>query len=295
VERPAEGRRGDGAARRLSRPRTLPGGRAVLGALLVTVAVVGIAAAHLAVIASPDRRYLVAATELPAGTLLVDAAAVEDAFRAVAVDLPEEVAAGAVDLEVAESIVGRRTTAALAPGDLLLGSALAERGADPGSTTFTFALPPAAAVGGALTVGDRVDVVATVGTGGGATTAYVVRAAPVGDVRGAGGGLGGDQLQLTVELEDQTEVQALAHALATATVVVVRAPDDTSPAPPPYRFDPDGASAAGDTGTTDESSAAPDASDAEATDAGEDDDPPAASDDIAAVDADDAADAEDDA
>jgi hypothetical protein len=245
---PAAG--GPGATRRISRRRTLPGGRAVLGALLVALAVVGVVASHLAATATPRDRYLVAAAAVPAGTYLGDTASVRTTFRQVAIDLPAELATRAVHVDDAEALVGRRLLAALEPGDLLLASGLAAVGEEPGTSTFTFAVPADAAVGGALTVGDRVDVLATAGTGGDATTAYVIRAAPLSAVTAIGAGLGGDVLRLTVELARQPDVQALAHALATADVVVVRSPDATSPAPPPYRFDP---SAAGVTPTeTDE-------------------------------------------
>lgn len=241
--------------RRIARRRTLPGGRAVLGALLVALAVVGVVAAHLSATAAPRDRYLVAAADLPAGTLLGDTAAVRASFRQVAVDLPSDVAAGAVHVDAAASLVGRRLLAALSPGDLLLASSLAEVGADRGTSTFSFAVPADAAVGGALTVGDRIDVVATAGTGSDATTAYVVRAAPLTAMDAAGSGLGGDAVRLTVELAEQTDVQALAHALATATVVVVRSPDASGSVPAPYRFEPDGHGAPADEATTGEEAA----------------------------------------
>lgn len=230
----------DGAApRRLDRPRRLPGGRAVLGALLVTLAVVGVVAAHLTATAAPRDRYLIAAGDLPAGTVFRDAAAVRANLRQVAVDLPAELAARAVHVDAAGSLVGRRLLTALAPGDLLLTSGTADVDAARGTSTFAFAIPADAAVGGALSPGDRIDVVATAGTGAEASTAYVVRAAPLAAVAGSGGGLEGESLRLTVELARATDVQALAHALATAEVVVVRSPDATTTAPAPYRYDPD--------------------------------------------------------
>ncbi|MTV24535.1 hypothetical protein FTX61_03760 [Nitriliruptoraceae bacterium ZYF776] len=229
---------GEAPSRTIRRPRSLPGGRAVVGALLVAVAVVGVVAAHLSATATPDTSYLVAAADVPAGTLLGDEAAVEERFAAVALDLPPEVASQVVPLDGAASLVGQRTTAALAAGDPLLASTLTAGADGTGASTLTFALPPEAAVGGRLTVGEHIDVVATVGTGESATTAYVVRAAPLLDVVTAGdaSGLGADRVQLTVSLDDQRSVQALAHALATATVVVVRSPDDGADVPAPYRF-----------------------------------------------------------
>ena len=211
----------------------------MLGALLITLAVLGVVVAHLSATASPDTRYLVASSELASGTLLADTAAVQRSFRSVAIDLPDDVAAGAVTSDQAAQLVGRRVTAALVPGDLVRVSALAEVGADAGTTAFSFAVPPESAVGGSLVAGDRIDVVATVGTGESATTAYVVRAATLLEVAGTDTGLGGASVRLTVELDDTTRVQALAHALATATVVVVRSPGDDPDLPAPYRFAPD--------------------------------------------------------
>lgn len=226
------------APRRILRRRTLPGGRAVLGALLVALAVVGVVAAHLSATAAPRDRYLVASSDLPAGTLFGDIRTVQTSFRQVAADLPAEVAAGAVHVDDAATLVGRRLLGAVHAGDLLLASGLAEIGADRGTSTFAFSVSADAAVGGTLTAGDHIDVVATTGTGTEATTAYVVRAAPLTAVQATGGGLGGEAVRLTVELARPSDVQALAHALATAEVVVVRSPDVTSGAPDPYRFDP---------------------------------------------------------
>ena len=239
VDEPADGVVRTEPGRRVVRRRPLPGGRAVLGALLVTLAVVGVVAAHLSATAAPRDRYLVAAGELSAGTVFPDAAAVRSSLRQVPVDLPPEVAARAVHVDEAGTLVGRRLVTALAPGDLLLVSGLADALDERGTSTFTFALAADAAVGGTLTAGDHVDVVATTGTGTEATTAYVVRAAPLTEAVPTAGGLGGDTVRLTVELARPTDVQALAHALATAQVVVVRSPDTTRVAPPPYRYDPD--------------------------------------------------------
>lgn len=216
----------------------------MVGALLVTVAVVGVVAAHLAATATPDTRFLAVLEDVPAGTLLGDAAAVEERFEAVPLDLPPAVADAVVSLDDVEGLVGQRVVVDLRAGDLLLSSALGPEDVGPGSSTLTFALPPEAAVGAQLSAGDLIDVVATVGSGETATTAYVVRAAPLLEiVASAGaGGLGGEQVRLTVSLEDQQEVQALAHALATGTVVVVRSPDDGADVPGRYRFGDAGSS-----------------------------------------------------
>jgi Flp pilus assembly protein CpaB len=236
---------GDG--RSVRRARTLPGGRAVVGALLVTAAAVSVFAAYLNATAEPDTSYLVASTTIDPGTRLTDITAVAERFEARPLDLDPDLAARAVALDDAGSLVGRLVVAPLEPGELLSRSAIVADGGVADAQTLSFPIDRASALAGALRPGERIDVLATYGSGDGAYTVYVVRGAPLvarGDEAGGSGlaGGGGGPLVLTVAVSSPEDVQALAHAVATADLVVTRStvgPDDEDPAPGAYTPDRD--------------------------------------------------------
>jgi pilus assembly protein CpaB len=232
----------DGGSRAVRRPRTLPGGRAVVGALLIAAAAVGVFAAYLDATAEPDTSYLVAQASIAPGTRLEDVGTIASLFQARAIDLAPDLAARAIALEDAESLVGRVVIAPVEPGDLLVRSGLVADGGVADATKLSFSIDRADAVAGTLEPGERIDVLATYGSGDAAYTAYVVRGVPLLAVSrdAAGGGLGGGSggpLTLTVAVTAAEDVQALAHAVATADLVVTRSTvgeGDTSPAPGPY-------------------------------------------------------------
>lgn len=145
--------RSDPAERQVTRRRTLPGGRAVVGALLITVAVIGVFAAWLSATAAPTVAYAVVDRAVTPGE---DVAPGD--LRLVPMDLPPEQAARAftsVDLDGAVAL------APLAPGDLLTQSVVRAADDVPGTARFSFELPTAQAMGGNLDSGDRVDILAT--------------------------------------------------------------------------------------------------------------------------------------
>jgi hypothetical protein len=89
-----------GPQRRIRRSRRLPGSRAVVGALLVTAAAVGVFAAYVDATGEPSTRYVVAQDELPIGTLLTSQLVRDTSlFALVPMDLPPEVAARAVPVD----------------------------------------------------------------------------------------------------------------------------------------------------------------------------------------------------
>lgn len=217
--------------RRITPRRGLPGGRAVVGALLVAVAAVAVFAAYLDAVGGPTDRYLVATEAIAPGTSLADAATVDALFSAIALDLSDVLARRAISEDDAAALVGRTIVAALAPGELLQRSALADDTGAGDGHVLSLALPRASALGGSLVVGQRIDLVATSGRGAQATTGYVVRSVPVVDV--VDGPTAGTVL-VTVAVRDVAEVQAVGHAQHTADVFVVVAPDDAGtdlPAP----------------------------------------------------------------
>jgi hypothetical protein len=239
---------GGDAGRAVRRARTLPGGRAVVGALLVAAAAVGVFAAYLHATAEPSTSYLVARATVEPGTRLDSIGTVADLFEARAIDLDVDLARRAIRLEDAESLVGRLVLSPLEPGDLLPRSALVADGGVADAHKLSFAIDRSAALAGDLKVGERLDVLATYGSGADAYTAYIVRGVPLvarsGEASGGGalGGRGGGPLTLTVAVTSPEDVQALAHAVAAAEIVVVRstvAEGDRSRAPGPYSPSPE--------------------------------------------------------
>lgn len=224
---------------RIERRRTLPGGRAVVGALLVAAAAVSVFGAHLRATAEPGTRYLVAAGDIEVGTR-IDPDNLDRLFGQAPIELPPVLAERSVRLEDREWLVGQVVVAPLVHGDLLTRSAVVvDDGADAGFA-ISFPIPAAAAVAGSLRRGEHVDILATYGSGESAATTYVAVGVPLLAVEGAGDTSFGanDTRTLTVRLADREQVQALAHAVAGADVVVTRSPMDAAQAGPPAPYRP---------------------------------------------------------
>lgn len=226
--------RSDGR-RRIRPSRGLPGSRAVVGALLVTAAAVGVFAAYLDATAAPDQSYVVARGDVEIGTPLLE---LTEAFEVVPMDLPPEMAGAAVepaDLSSDEALAGRIMLAPLRDGDLLLETHVGDGSSDDGSQ-ISFAVPNSRAVGGTISPGDRIDVLVTYGTGGESSTRFAVRDARVDRTAGSEAGLGEEETAITVTLEEPEQLQALAHAVNNGEIFVVRTtgdPDEASDAEVP--------------------------------------------------------------
>jgi hypothetical protein len=221
----------------------LPGGRAVIGALLVTAAAVATFAAYLDATAAPTTRYVVATAAVEPGTRLGSLEDVGARFGTIAVELPPEVAAGVVTAAEVEQLVGQVVLAPYEPGDLLSRAQVVEEVAD--AQTLSFAVPRRAAVAGSLRAGERIDVLATYGSGADAYTLFVVRGVPLLRVDAPdGGSLGASsEVLLTVAVTAMEDVQALGHAVSAAELLVTRSTarvGDDDPAPGSYRPQPDG-------------------------------------------------------
>jgi Flp pilus assembly protein CpaB len=211
------------AGRRIRRTRGLPGSRAVVGALLVTAAAVGVFAAYLNATATPDTQYVVVQGDVPIGTVLTESLLTDTTrFGLVAIDLPAELAANAVPSDEALGLEGLRTTAPLTAGDLLSRTALADGSVDDDVVALSFEVDVARAVAGSLEPGERVDVAVTYGQGGDAYSLYVARNVLLSDTTAAGGGLDGEALILTLAVPDDERVLALVQAFNTGQVVVSR-------------------------------------------------------------------------
>ncbi len=154
-------------SRPLRRRRHIPGPRALVGGLLVATAAVGLFAAYSGASARHLRQYVIARHPLIVGS------------RIHAEDLesvPLDLAGAQVESNAftdATALVGSLVVAPVRAGELVqAGDVLSGRDSAP-ERQLSFAIDPARAVGGSLEVGDRVDVIATFGTGSGATTTLV--------------------------------------------------------------------------------------------------------------------------
>lgn len=223
--------------RRISRPRTLPGSRAVVGALLIAAAAVGVFAAYLNATAEPDTRWLVASQDISAGTPLT-----QDLMGEIAIDIPPQAQSGAIDAADFAAVEGRVTRTVVARGQLLNESNLIDADAADATARMSFPIERARAVGGGLRPDDVVDVVATFGTGGSTETRYVARNVVIAELPEVdSGSLGGSGYVITLALESDDDVLAVAEAIDTGEVFIVRAPlgpdgqrvDDAGAAPPP--------------------------------------------------------------
>jgi Flp pilus assembly protein CpaB len=213
----------------IKRRRPLPGGRAVVGALLVAVAAVGTFAAASGATADSRKPYLVARGDLAPGHRLVRAD-----LAVGRMDLPGYV--HAFRPSEADGLVGSLVVGPVARGELLPRSAL--RSGTPGvagGRQISFPIDPARAVGGELQAGEFVDVLATYGGAQDGYTLVVVRAARVLSARDRGGLAGADSLVLTLEVPTAEASMAVAHGLDAGHLTVVRSgprgADEKQPSP----------------------------------------------------------------
>lgn len=208
-------------SRRVPRLPRLPSSRALVGGLLVTVAAVGVLAAHAGASGSPGGRWVVAARPLAPGSVLTGAD-----LRVVHGSLPDELVAQG--FTSTDELDGATVLAPLGGGELVQRSAvLTDGGADPPpqpAHEFSFVLERERAVNGDLRPGEWVDVLATYGTGGTASTSVVAHRATVLQVAEGTTAIGSSgTVVLTLGVTEPVEVLALTHAVDAAAVTVVRA------------------------------------------------------------------------
>lgn len=217
-------------ARPLRRRRSLPGGRAVLGAFLVTAASAGVFAAYTGANGRPDQRYVVARRALVPGSAIT-----AGDLTGLPMRLPAGLAADRAFTD-ARQLVGAVVIAPLAPGELVQASAVLHKRGGPQTREVSITLESGRSVAGTLRPGDRVDVAGTFGAGEQAYTLFVVRAAEVlarSDIRGALGDRGGEVLTLSLGSAD--DALALAHAVSAGQLTVVRATGAEPAGADPYR------------------------------------------------------------
>jgi Flp pilus assembly protein CpaB len=200
----------------LRRPRSLPGGRAVLGALLVATSVVAMFVAYSQAADGPDTSYVVAARAIQAG----DPLSTDDLTR-TPIDLPDRLR-GRTFTDPA-SLVGATALAPLEPGELVQASQVIRKQGGTRSSELSFPIE-ASRVGASVRPADRVDIMATFGTGIDAYSLVIAQDVELVSVTRARGTLGGESASvvLTVALPDGADTLALAHATRVAELSIVR-------------------------------------------------------------------------
>jgi Flp pilus assembly protein CpaB len=225
-----------GPTRALDRRRALPSGRAALGALLVTIAVLGTLLVQHRAGGAPSTRYVVATSPVAPGQRVQ-----ASDLHLEAIDLPASVARQSfARLESVEAGVALR---ALEPGELIEAGDIAravdgESSDTPPAHEVTVALERDRALDGQLVPGERVDLVATYGTGESATTLVVVHQVRVSAVSSDDSAIGSaGAVTVTLAVTSADEALRVSHAAEVAGVRLVRATkvDPEAPEAPPYR------------------------------------------------------------
>lgn len=197
----------------IQRHRGLPGGRAVVGGLLMAVAAVGVYVAYDQASADSSDPVVVAARDLQIGRVL-EAGDV----RTVEADLPHPTAGGT--FSSADALVGRVVLGPIASGEIVQAAAVTDGRDRPDVHEVALQLPRGQVAVGRLKEGERVDVFATYDR----RTASVVRGATVVQIEAddADSLTTGREITLVVAVPSGDAVAAVVHALRTGDVTVVR-------------------------------------------------------------------------
>jgi Flp pilus assembly protein CpaB len=228
----------------IQRRAGLPEGRAVLGALLMAIAAVGVFLASTDASEGPSDELVVASTAIRPGEQIA-----ADDLRLLEAELPGS-ARGATFATIDE-VVGRVALGPIDAGEIVqAGSLTSERATTP-AHEVALTLPRGQVAVGRLKEGERVDVFVTYEE----RTTSVVRGAEVVQIATASdGSLTSDrEIGIVVAVPSGEAVAALVHALRTGDVTVVRStfasPDEGAP------LVYDSGDEAGAPGTTDTGSA----------------------------------------
>jgi Flp pilus assembly protein CpaB len=198
--------------RRVERPRRLPGGRAVVGGLLVALAGVGTLVAWQQASGTPDRSYAVAARAVQPGETLGEAD-----VRLVPVELPDGVAGGAFTDPAA--VAGRVALGPIAEGELVQAGTLSDVGSGVPTAEVSFALARDRVLDGRLGSGDLVDVFVTGDEG----TSVVAERVQVVTVTDGGATLtSGAELTVTLALTEPAARGEVIQAVRSGEVTLVR-------------------------------------------------------------------------
>jgi Flp pilus assembly protein CpaB len=212
----------------ITKRRALPGGRAVLGGVLMAVAVVGVFLAYERAGQEPSDAIVVAARPLRLGEVLE-----ASDLRVVHGDLPGD----AVGFAQVESLVGHVALGPIAEGEIIQpGSVTDEQSAEP-LHEVAITLPGRQVAVGRLKPGERVDVFVTYDD----RTSSVVRGAQVVQIEAEdSASLTSDrEISLVVAVPSDSTVAALVHALRTGDVTVVRSTFADASSDDPLQYEGD--------------------------------------------------------
>ena len=219
----------------LGRPRstvrrgTLPNGRAIAGALLVVVSVLGIFAAYRSSTRVHTIDYLIARRDVPAGRVVT----VDDLALAPMVLYPGSASNA---FRRPDDVLGRVALLPMATGALVERQGLADAASATPARRLSVELEPSQALNGRLQVGDRVDIVST--PTGETPAAIIQRDALVTEIDGLGDGggaeVGGSSARVTVTLAVPGEdaARAIIDARAHGTITLITSTAATLDAPP---------------------------------------------------------------
>jgi Flp pilus assembly protein CpaB len=223
-----------GPDRVIARRRTLPGGRAVAGGFLIALAAVLAFWGYSRSTRAPRQLYVVATHDLSPGERLT-----AGDLTVVALDIPDAgvrrqvFGSPAALLDANASVI-----APIGSGSLVEASDVVGRGGPPGTRELSIDLDRSRAVGGTLKPGEFVDILATIGSGAGATTSTVVPHVEVLTVSGDASGSGGTTELFVFAVPDGVSAEALADVNIAAQITLVRSAEQPAGAPvttvPPY-------------------------------------------------------------
>lgn len=206
------------AARTIARRRPLPGGRAVVGGLLVAASAVGVFAAHGAADVGPRHAYVVLARDVAAGELL----RARD-LDLVPIDLPA--AQRANSFSDPGVLVGTVVVSGMKRGQLVQSSDVTTVVGAGDRAQISVAVDGGAAMNGDrrfLRSGERVSIIVTFDRGGEVRTETVAADAIVVDVLVPDRGLGAAGALTVVLAVPPEELEAVAGAAAAGTITLAR-------------------------------------------------------------------------
>jgi SAF domain len=199
---------------------TLPSGRAVVGGLLIALAVFGTFVAYRGVTNANTQHYVVARQRIEAGAVIVP-----DDLAVVVGNLPTTVAKQTfADLA---NVTNQRAKSTIEAGDIIHPDALTSSKDTRDVWEIAVPVVPGGDLAGGLQVGETVEVVLTNKNPPNESTVIVPDAVVVATTR-ADSVLGGGGTLVTLDVHSEVEAIAVAGAGARGTVGLVRPPAPTT-------------------------------------------------------------------
>jgi Flp pilus assembly protein CpaB len=242
TEEPKNAELAPAPVRVIKRRVSLPTGRAVVGALLVTLAVVGLFTTYRRAQADNTTAYVVVAQPIQAGAV-INADDVTTRLLELAPDIGRRTHTNP------SSVIGSTAIQSLTPGQLVQEATILQPGsaASPQSRTVevSFAIDRSRALNGQLLPGEVVDIVATIDRDGEACSGVVAPLARVVSVRGGSDEVisTSNSITVTVALEADQSVLGVIYSADEAEVTLIRSTRSQSqpvegsfcgtPTPPP--------------------------------------------------------------